>query len=305
MPLTILPFSKHLTYFEEIHSSRRSRRRNRLRRFRDHFGNNHSYRECFSPNVKVEKAEILNELSGSALLRLQNCPYCRGLLEAHDFSGTSSMAATRCKQCNWWVLRKHLWRRAGRVLGSGPCGLYGSTSWSLVKNRIHEGIVHSFDVSLLERPVLKLREHIHKRELDLRSISPKELEVVVGSVLRDHLDCRVRHVGGPGDEGIDLLLVQGKTTYAVQVKRRMNTKKAEGVAVVRDLLGSLVLGKLKRGIVVSTAQRFSTAAEHAAARTAFKISLFDYDMLMELVDLTSSPDPPWQFLLKKSLRKSS
>jgi len=258
-----------------------------------------------SPNVKVEKAEFLNELSGSALLWLQNCPYCKGLLKAYDFSDAPNMAATRCEECNWWILRKHLWRRAGRVLGSGPCGLYGSTSWSLVKNRIHESIVHSFDVSLVECPVLKLREHIHKRELDLRSLSPKELEVVVGSVLRDHMDCKVRHVGGPGDEGIDLLLVQGKSTYAVQVKRRINAKKAEGVTVIRDLLGSLVLGKLKRGIVVSTAPRFSTAAEHATARTVFKISLYDYDSLIELVDLHSPPDPPWQFLLRKSLLKAS
>src|SRR5207248_1865634 len=108
-----------------------------------------------------------------------------------------------------------------------------------------------------KRPVLKLRQEIQRRELDLRSISPKELEIVAGSVLRDYLDCTVRHVGGPGDQGIDLLLVQGKKTHAVQVKRRLSAEKSEGVAVVRSLLGSLVLSKLNRGIVVSTAPRFS------------------------------------------------
>lgn len=176
-------------------------------------------------------------------------------------------------------------------------------SWSLVKNRFHEAIVHSFDISLINRPVLKLRRELQKREVDLRSISPKELEIVVGSVLRDYLNCTVRHVGGPGDEGIDLLLVQGKCTQAVQVKRRLSSEKAEGVSVVRNLLGSLVLNNLDRGIVVSTAPRFSMAAELAATRTAFKISLYDYDMLSELLDLTSPPDPPWQSVLRRSSSK--
>lgn len=299
-----LPFSSYLSYSELTTFSKRARARTRFRR------RPRVTRSCHTshsnPRLNVASAEVLNEIRGSELLWSSKCPYCEGRLQKHSFPDTSKFAAAQCKSCNWWILKKYLSAHSTSFGGSGPCGIgprYRFTS-STVKHRFHEAIVHAFDVSTITGPVWKLRREIHRRKLDLRAISPTQLEIVVGSVLRDYLDCTVRHVGGPGDQGIDLLLVQGKNTHAVQVKRRLTSEKAEGVSVVRNLLGSLVLSNLDRGIVVSTAPRFSKAAELAASCTAFKISLYDHDMLLDLFDLMSPPDPPWLAVRDKSLRRA-
>ena len=72
-------------------------------------------------------------------------------------------------------------------------------------------------------------------------MTPQEFERFVGAILRDLLDCEVHHMGGPNDQGIDLLLIDGEKRILVQAKRRTKTGRSEQVSVIREVIGSLVV----------------------------------------------------------------
>jgi HJR/Mrr/RecB family endonuclease len=117
-------------------------------------------------------------------------------------------------------------------------------------------------------------------------------------VFRDYLGYSVKHVGGPGDQGVDLLLSESESPIAIQVKRRMHAKPAELVRVVRDLIGSMILGGILRGIVVSTAENFSKPAKDAVQsvsleRNKLELELVGYNELIDRVRVVSIPERPW------------
>jgi restriction system protein len=51
----------------------------------------------------------------------------------------------------------------------------------------------------------------------------------VASVFSEFMDCEAIHVGGPNDQGIEVILVQGERHYVVQVKRRQLADAVESV----------------------------------------------------------------------------
>jgi hypothetical protein len=137
------------------------------------------------------------------------------------------------------------------------------------------------------------------------------LERLVQSVYRDvYADCDVFHVGGPGDGGFDVLMIRREDpgeSYLIQVKRRSSASSVEGVSVVRDLVGAMILEGATRGIVVSTADRFSGPARQAADKAARRrryVELHDRHRFGELTHLTTKkPGRPWDEAFEKDYFK--
>jgi restriction endonuclease Mrr len=103
----------------------------------------------------------------------------------------------------------------------------------------------------------------------------------VASVFGEFMSCDAIHIGGPGDEGIDLILVDGNRKYVVQVKRRSRRGATESVSSIREFVGAMVLKGEVRGLFISTAAQFSREAMEAA-HTAGQIGVIEY---LELVDV--------------------
>jgi hypothetical protein len=105
------------------------------------------------------------------------------------------------------------------------------------------------------------------------------------------------------DGGLDLLLVQGETNWVVQVKRRRSAGRAEGVDVIRDLVGAMTLAQQRRGIFVTTADRYTRGARKTAARAdaigaVDSIELIDFARFAALLELTfDRAERPWQVAL--------
>lgn len=94
-----------------------------------------------------------------------------------------------------------------------------------------------------------------------------------------------------------LLIDAEKEKWLIQVKRRGSQRNTEGVGTIRDILGAMVVENALKGIVVSTAERFSQDAIQAA--NAAKAG--QYRMIVRLVDRgifdkmldPILPDRPW------------
>ena len=204
--------------------------------------------------------------------------------------------AWKCPRCGWWLLSLHQSLRYSDGMNSAD--IKGT-------DKFYEGAIYVFDITNVNTPITALRHEIANRNIDLCNISPRDLEILTGSVLRDYLQCKVQHIGGPNDQGIDLLLAEGDTPIIVQVKRRERPDRAEAVSVVRELLGTMVLHGINKGIVVSTVSHFSSQSKRAVLqareRLGFEIDLYNQDRLLEVLRVTEPPEKPWLPFIPKDM----
>lgn len=221
--------------------------------------------------------------------RQSKCKYCNerlifeNLMTKGPGNAPQRVDVLSCDRCLWWMMT---WAKV----------IWGDVNIDL-RVVVHEAAVHSFDYQVADQPLMALRQELARHESDLRDLSPKTLELLVGSVFRDFFDAEVEHIGRSGDGGIDLLLVRSSSPIAVQVKRRAN-RTTESPAVVRELLGAMVLSDLRRGIVVTTADHFGSASLAMAepqmrARTGYSIDLYAMDQLLEVLRLVEPLKRPW------------
>ena len=167
-------------------------------------------------------------------------------------SATIEETALECPECGWW------------------CAFHEERHYDsdvdddIRETTIHEGIVKKYDLSDADTPNEVLRAYIEKNIDEASFIDPTRFELLMRDVYSDFFSCEVRHVGGPGDNGVDLYAVIKDEPYLVQVKRRQR-KGAEGVRVVREFIGTLILEGAQRGHIVTTAHSFSVAAQAAAS----------------------------------------
>ena len=104
-----------------------------------------------------------------------------------------------------------------------------------------------------------------------RTLSGQEFERAFAELLV-RKGYKLRHTGGPGDQGADLLLETKKGTVIVQCKAYANTK--IGPAPVRDFCGSMLHHRAIEGWLVSL-EGFSNAAHEFAHGKPIKLLLLN------------------------------
>lgn len=212
-----------------------------------------------------------------------DCPFCgaRKPTVRTEAEGDRSIAVSACVECGWWE--------------SEDVTLLESDNHYDAFVFCRRALLREFDISDVNAPLSAVRTHLLRQRNDLRLLSPHVLEVLIGNVLSEHLNCEVIHVGGPGDGGIDLLAVDADRPWAIQVKRRGPTVGHESVAPVREFVGALITAGHRRGMFVTTAPHFTQAArttsEKAAASLAIdRVELLDGGALASIMDLHPVPD---------------
>jgi hypothetical protein len=218
------------------------------------------------------------------------CPFCRTLVsmpvDIEDVDRGRAIRVVVCEDCGWWSSRD-------------ACELRQDDDGEHLYFGLRRAALRSFAISDTDIPVDLLQQHLIRHPEALRQVNPRSLEDLVGSIFADFFNCEAIHIGGPGDGGVDLVLVDGDQRRVVQVKRRQSASKAESVAVVREFVGAMVVGGEVEGIVVTTAPSFSPSAQEAALKATQhaaveKIDLIDAGSLLDICGLIDAPAPAWQ-----------
>ena len=142
----------------------------------------------------------------------------------------------------------------------------------------------------------KLRQQGRRAELkltQLASLTPEGFEEFVGEVF-EALGFEVEHVGGTGDEGVDLKVRRGGLIGIVQCK--YHSRGVVGSPELQKFLGTIHHTRSHKGFFVTT-RTFSLAADKFAAD--HPIELIDGPRLVELVQeamgpgARKEPEPAW------------
>jgi hypothetical protein len=187
-----------------------------------------------------------------------------------------------CSECGWWEsqIAESLWND----------GAYNGFL-------LRRACLSEFAILDDAAPIDAVRRHLIQHQHDLNRLSPRKLEQLVASVFSDFLSCEAFHVGQPGDGGYDVILLLSDNPVLVQVKQHMDQKKAEPVSSIREFLGAMLLAGSKRGIFVSTANRYSSPAREAAVKAnaiVQQLELVDSSRLIDVLKLTSKDAAPWR-----------
>ncbi len=218
------------------------------------------------------------------------CPHCGDQLKKVIDDGPvppirQHLGVDSCEGCGFWKVR-----RSTSITG---------TDWLIPH-------VRSFHPQRHVAALTSLLGEVKANKARLYRMTPGQFELFVGTVLMDFFNCEVRHLGRPHDGGVDLLVVAADTPVLVQVKRRSDKEAVEGVEVVRHLFASMFAAGSQKGMVVTTAQRFSRNAQEwihlpNLQDQSFEIELVDVRRLLDMVKAcrTGSKDgaEPWRLAL--------
>ena len=273
--------------------------------------------DCPSPAIPEQNERLVNRLF-KRHVRKRACPYCRSHLavDTDYIRGKSWTTHTMCLYASIYGERNHKTPQFHAFMTCGNCGWWSFYEGGFYFERdyvscLHWGKMCVFNVSDVTAPVEALRKYISRKPTILYDIHPTSLERIVASCFSDFFNCEAVHVGGPGDRGVDVILVDGDKPTIVQVKRRCKPKSVESVSTIRELLGILLVQGRYSGIVVSTANRFSKAALLEAnipviRNMGYRVTLYNYDALVEVVRRTSPKTPkPWECLWKAKAKPPS
>lgn len=224
------------------------------------------------------------------LSNLRNCAYCSTkLLKVED---DMFQERSRRDYCLWYCEYCRFWQAR---LYSDPFGECMPPPDHLA----YVSKLREFNTRLPNVCSEEIAMNIRRDKHDVHFVNPKRFEKFVADVFRaNYTNAEVVHVGKPNDGGVDVLLIDAqKEQWLIQVKRRGIKRQSEEVRTIRDLLGAMVAEGVCKGIVVSTAPRFSRAAQ----KTATKAKVGDFHMTVRLVDRgilnrmldPILPDRPW------------
>jgi hypothetical protein len=212
------------------------------------------------------------------LMKFRTCPFCRTSMIEVDIYGSDGVVLL-CTTCGYWG------GRGTREEGLGPFNTRG------VIGRYR--LLKPLDANTTEL----LMSHIRRCPKAMHSLSPSRGERFVADLLRDLLNCEVRLVGRPKDNGVDIYLVNGDGRRCiVQVKWHRSSNGAETVSVVREVAGTVLARGVPSALIVSTRSHFSRAAIREASavqqspllRTdAVRIHLADYNNILDMLELAS------------------
>jgi restriction system protein len=180
-----------------------------------------------------------------------------------------------CTSCGWWCAESRI--TSYREIGTKE------------EYDFFESIVKRYKIDDKDIPVQELRRYITDKPELLRRVNPTKCEQIIASIYKDFYNCEVRHVGGPGDGGIDLYAIINDNPILIQVKR--SSTAAESVKIVREFVGALILAGQTRGHIVTTAPKFSTASENIInnsnlTRNKIQITLKSFNDIVSMLSLT-------------------
>lgn len=131
------------------------------------------------------------------------------------------------------------------------------------------------------------------------------MEELVQHVFSQFYNCEVIHVGKTGDGGKDLIMINNDKPTLIQVKRRTKSEAIESVSTVRDLLGTMFIENVRKGVVVSTAKQFSIPSKKVAndllqSNRLESFELIDLSRFSEMLGImTQHQVPEWKRFLQK------
>lgn len=245
---------------------------------------------CESPLSRHDLKELLKDPIDNFKLRLDKARNATRF-EPYTQYEYASLELRHCVYCGWWLLNYTL-----RLMHHGWISGYPVTC-----GKVLYGEVKHYDVSSLNAPLTALQEHLSKHPRHVAHVHPTQFELLMRSCLQEYFGAvEVIHTGRSGDGGIDLkMILTDGDTYLVQVKRRANTSRLEGVRAVRELNGVLFREGRAKGMVVTTAGGFSAAAQREAAvksttSETYEMRLLAFDDVVKMLRLNHpSPYKPW------------
>jgi hypothetical protein len=221
----------------------------------------------------------------SAAIALERSTYAR-IADATDWKW--QYVAARCPECGWWALRYE------EAPGLEDIDSYFNYAY---------GILREFDPFALDAPMSAAREFLARHPKHLARFDPYRFEDLMLACLRDaHPDAEIVKLGGRRDGGIDLKLALTDTgPVLIQLKlRTRDFTSPEGVDVVRSLHGVMLREQIFRGMIISTAPRFTADAHKEAQAVERHLEGYSMDLLpladvIDLLQLKREPPTllPW------------
>lgn len=228
-----------------------------------------------------------------------NCPYCKINIKISDtrvrFNPSDIFLQFKdeirqyvkiwsCPICSYW--RIHIIDKEYEFFDSNTHHLYASK-------------LKEFNELLPNFFSYELSVSIRRDPSILHNISPKVFEKYVSELFKSNYDySEVLHVGGPKDLGVDFFYINSKQEeWLVQVKRRGHTRQSEPVSTVIHLLGSMKIHGSDKGIIVSTADRFTSDAVKLVSKMKKRdclVKLIDAGLLNRMIGDSIPKDLPIQ-----------
>ncbi|HPQ72107.1 MAG TPA: restriction endonuclease [bacterium] len=275
-------------------------------------GNEKNYEE-----VDDEMVDIYREFANDKQLRkwIQNEPE-ELFHNTWDSARERYLQLKKCKFCkapllksNWQFKKDHMRYGDFEVLFCPTCAFWASGCRYAAYSKTWGwgwgfSTMRRFAHEIPEECANELAQYIRVHPDFLHSIDPKKFEILVRDVFRaNRKAAEVIHVGGPNDQGVDVLYVDDEENeWLVQVKRRGKQRKSEPFSTIQSLAGALTIHGKLHGIVVSTAPHFSKLALSTVT------SLLDQGMKIETVDKgilyrmlgNLLPSSPWRKFVEEN-----
>jgi hypothetical protein len=188
-----------------------------------------------------------------------------------------------CPACGWWHLTRN------NTVVNRETGKRHTATWFQLYHAVYSEIA----LNSPDLPIAELRKHLTRFWKDRRHISAQQAEDLVASILREHYGGEILRItanANSPDDGIDLFMVSDGDIVrrAVQIKRRI-AHDVEPVQDVRNFIGAMVLSGNEKGMFVTTAARFSSAAVKIRQNTnlvrqKLEVELIDGERLLELLE---------------------
>lgn len=170
---------------------------------------------------------------------------------------------------------------------------------------IAESVARKFDEVIPDACSEELAQYLRRSDSAWHLPEPRRTERLIADFVRaNYHNAEVVHVGKPGDLGVDVYFVDTqKDDWLIQVKRRASPNAVEGCETLQRLLGTLVLEGKWRGIIATTANRFSRQLlkqSRRAERQGYTSELLDRGKPNRMPS-PLLPHRPWLELMKSSI----
>jgi hypothetical protein len=251
--------------------------------------------KLFDLDQAAVRAHFRDEfLLGRLLINLRVCMYCCSPLvhgQTDDqrifgrggpfFLGNHWRYYTGlCPGCGWWYVT-HLHEETGDIIDD-------------VHNFSHAyATMRRYDPYAIDTPLALARDYLARNQHRLARFDPYRFEELLTECLREVFgDADIVKLGGRKDGGIDIKAVRtGGDTTLIQVKRRADFSKREGVRAVRELHGVMLRDGVPRGMVITTARDFTRQAREEVARAGRHLEHYSMELL-PLADVMALLGPP-------------